>query len=64
MLIALIAGSLFVVLLASMPRLVFALIAGPATEAKAALYAMRLFGAGAIPVRLTITFASMLRGVG
>ncbi|MGE0223094.1 MAG: MATE family efflux transporter [Acetobacteraceae bacterium] len=63
-LIALAAGGLFMVLLAGMPYRLFSLIAGPETAAEAAPYAMWLFGAGAVPVWLTNTLASVLRGGG
>lgn len=63
-LIALIAGTLFAVLLAGMPYPLFTLIAGPETAAQAAPYAIWLFGAGAIPVWMTNTLASVLRGGG
>ncbi len=63
-LIALAAGSLFAAILAGIPYYLFGLIAGPETAAEAAPYAMWLFGAGAIPVWLTNTLASVLRGGG
>jgi Na+-driven multidrug efflux pump len=63
-LIALAAGLIFTVLLAGAPLWLFGLIAGPVAAAEAAPYAMWLFGAGAIPVWLTNTLASVLRGGG
>ena len=63
-LIALAAGLLFAVLLAGMPYALFTLIAGPDTAAEAAPYAIWLFGVGAVPVWLTNTLASVLRGGG
>ena len=63
-LIALTAGTLFAVLLAGMPSFLFTAIAGPATAEQAVPYAIWLFGAGAIPVWLTNTLASVLRGGG
>jgi len=63
-LIALTAGLLFAVILAGAPLWLFGLIAGPATAAEAAPYAFWLFGVGAIPVWLTNTLASVLRGGG
>lgn len=64
LLIACAAGLLFAVLLAGMPYRLFSLIAGPETAAEAAPYAMWLFGLGAVPVWLTNTLASVLRGGG
>jgi len=63
-LIAVTAGLLFAVLLAGMPYTLFGWIAGPETAAEAAPYAQWLFGAGAVPVWLTNTLASVLRGGG
>lgn len=63
-LIALAAGLLFAIILAGAPLWLFGLIAGPATAAEAAPYAFWLFGVGAIPVWLTNTLASVLRGGG
>jgi Na+-driven multidrug efflux pump len=64
LLIALAAGLLFAGLLAGMPYWLFGLIAGPETAAEAAPYAIWLFGVGAVPVWLTNTLASILRGGG
>jgi Na+-driven multidrug efflux pump len=64
LLIACVAGILFAVLLAGMPHWLFGLIAGPETAAEAAPYAFWLFGVGAVPVWLTNTLASVLRGGG
>ena len=54
----------YVVLLALVPRSLFALIAGRETAEAAAAYAAWLFGAGAIPAWLANTLASVLRGGG
>lgn len=64
LLIAVTAGLLFAVVLAGAPHAVFGLIAGPETAAEAAPYAVWLFGVGAVPVWLTNTLASVLRGGG
>ena len=63
-LIAVTAGLLFTLLLAVAPETVFGLIAGPETAREAAPYAVWLFGIGAVPVWLTNTLASVLRGGG
>ena len=63
-LIALMGGALFAVTLALFPYTIFTLIAGPAVAEQAAPYAIWLFGAGAIPVWLANTLASVLRGGG
>ncbi len=63
-LIALIAGLLFAVILAGAAYPLFGMIAGPETAAEAAPYAFWLFGIGAVPVWLTNTLASILRGGG
>ncbi len=64
LLIAIAAGLVFVAILAGLPYTLFGLIAGPATASTAAPYAICLFGAGAIPVWLANTLASVLRGGG
>lgn len=64
LLIAVIAGLLFAATLAVAPYQVFGLIAGPEAAAEAAPYAFWLFGVGAVPVWLTNTLASILRGGG
>ncbi|WP_200845401.1 MATE family efflux transporter [Roseomonas sp. 18066] len=64
LLIALVAGLLFAVLLASFPRALLGLIGGAAVAEAAAPYAMWLFGAGALPAWLANTLASVLRGGG
>ena len=64
LLIATSAGALFALLLAGAGPWVFGLIAGPETAAEAIPYAFWLFGVGAIPVWLTNTLASVLRGGG
>jgi putative MATE family efflux protein len=63
-LIALLAGAAFAILLAGFPRAVLGLIGGPAAAEAAAPYAIILFGAGAVPVWLANTLASVLRGGG
>lgn len=61
-LIAAAAGLVFAVALAGFPRAVLGLIAGPEAADAAAVYAMWLFGAGAVPAWLANTLASVLRG--
>ena len=63
-LIATAAGLLFAVPLAGFPRAVFGAIGGAAAGEAAALYAMWLFGLGAVPAWLANTLASVLRGGG
>ncbi|PHK94467.1 multidrug transporter MatE [Pseudoroseomonas rhizosphaerae] len=63
-LIALGGGLLFAGLLVISPQAVLAPIAGPDAAAAAAPYAAWLFGAGAVPVWLANTLASVLRGGG
>ncbi|MDM7946599.1 MAG: MATE family efflux transporter [Oceanibaculum nanhaiense] len=63
-LIAIIGGGLFALLLAVFPLTLLGLIAGPVAAEAAAPYAIWLFGAGAIPLWLANTLASVLRGGG
>ncbi|NKE48148.1 multidrug transporter MatE [Roseomonas frigidaquae] len=63
-LIALAAGLLFALPLAVFPRGIFGAIGGAAVAEAAAPYAMWLFGAAAVPVWMTNTLASVLRGGG
>jgi Na+-driven multidrug efflux pump len=63
-LIAILAGGVFAVVLAGFPRPVLGLIAGATAAEAAAPYAIWLFGVGAVPVWLTNTLASVLRGGG
>ncbi|MDP3416307.1 MATE family efflux transporter [Falsiroseomonas sp.] len=63
-LIALAAGLIFALPLAIFPRAIFGAIGGAAVAEAAAPYAMWLFGAGAVPVWMTNTLASVLRGGG
>ena len=63
-LIALAAAALFALALAGFPRLVLGAIAGAEVAEAGAAYAIWLFGAGAAPVWLANTFASVLRGAG
>lgn len=64
MVIALCGGLLFAVLLAGFPRAVLGLIGGAQAAEAAALYAVLLFGLGAVPTWLANTLASVLRGGG
>lgn len=64
LLIALAGGLLFAALLAGLPGPIFRAIGGPAAAAEAVPYAILLFGLGAIPIWLTNTLASVLRGGG
>ncbi|HRO60606.1 MAG TPA: MATE family efflux transporter [Burkholderiaceae bacterium] len=64
LLIALAASAVFVVALAVFPYAVLGAIAGPDVAQAAASYSIWLFGGGAVPVWLTNTFASVLRGGG
>jgi len=64
LLIALAGGLLFAALLAGLPGPIFRAIGGSAAAAEAVPYATLLFGLGAIPIWLTNTFASILRGGG
>lgn len=64
LLIAIAAGSIFLLGLALFPHALFSLIGGPTVADQAAPYARWLFGAGAIPVWLANTLASVLRGGG
>jgi Na+-driven multidrug efflux pump len=63
-LIAVAAGLLFALPLAVFPRTVLGWIAGRDVAEAAAPYAIWLFGAGALPVWLANTLASVLRGGG
>lgn len=63
-LIALTAGLIFALPLAIFPHAIFGAIGGAAVAEAAAPYAMWLFGAGAVPVWMTNTLASVLRGGG
>jgi Na+-driven multidrug efflux pump len=63
-LIALAAAALFALPLALAPRTVLGWIGGPQAAEAAAAYSMWLFGAGALPVWLANTLASVLRGAG
>jgi Na+-driven multidrug efflux pump len=64
LLIAIAAGLLFALLLAGFPRPLLGAIGGAAVAEAAAPYAAWLFGAGALPVWLANTLASVLRGGG
>ncbi len=55
---------LFAVALAGFPHAILGAIGGPAAAGAAASYAVWLFGAGAVPMWLTNTLASVLRGGG
>ncbi|MGK7868183.1 MATE family efflux transporter [Falsiroseomonas sp. E2-1-a20] len=63
-LIAVAAGLIFAIPLGLFPRAIFGAIGGAAAAEAAAPYAMWLFGLGAVPVWLTNTLASVLRGGG
>ncbi|MGK7862010.1 MATE family efflux transporter [Falsiroseomonas sp. E2-1-a4] len=63
-LIALTAGLIFALPLAIFPHAIFGAIGGAAVAEAAAPYATWLFGAGAVPVWMTNTLASVLRGGG
>ncbi|MBI0534492.1 multidrug transporter MatE [Roseomonas sp. KE2513] len=63
-LIAVVAGLVFVLPLAMFPRAVLGAIGGPTAAEAAAPYAMWLFGLGAVPLWLANTLASVLRGGG
>ena len=63
-LIAIGAGLLFAIPLAVFPHAILGAIGGAAAADAAAPYAMWLFGLGAVPVWLTNTLASVLRGGG
>lgn len=63
-LIAVAAGLVFALPLAIFPRTIFGAIGGAAAAEAAAPYAMWLFGAGAVPIWMTNTLASVLRGGG
>ena len=62
--IALVGGLLFALPLALAPRAILGLIGGAEAAEGAALYAIWLFGLGAVPVWLMNTLASVLRGGG
>ena len=62
--IAVVAGALFAIPLGLFPVAVLSAIGGPDAARAAATYAFWLFGVGAIPVWLTNTLASILRGGG
>jgi Na+-driven multidrug efflux pump len=62
--IAIVAGALFAIPLGLFPVAVLSAIGGPDAARAAATYAFWLFGVGAIPVWLTNTLASILRGGG
>ncbi len=62
--IALAGGLLFALPLALAPRTILGLIGGAEAAEGAAVYAMWLFGLGAVPVWLMNTLASVLRGGG
>ena len=64
LLIATAAGAIFAIGLAGFPRQVLGAIGGPTAADAAAVYAMWLFGAGAIPAWIANTLASVLRGGG
>lgn len=64
LLIAVAAGLAFAVALAGFPTAILGAIAGPEAAQAAALYAVWLFGAGAVPAWLANTLASVLRGGG
>jgi putative MATE family efflux protein len=64
LLIAVVGGLLFVLLLAAFPRTVFGQIGGAEAAEAASLYAVLLFGLGAVPIWLANTLASVLRGGG
>jgi Na+-driven multidrug efflux pump len=63
-LIAIAAGAAFAIALAGFPRTLLGLVGGPAAAEAAAVYAIWLFGAGAVPAWLANTLASVLRGGG
>jgi len=63
-LIACAAAACFAIPLALSPRALLGWIGGPEAAREAATYAIWLFGAGALPVWLTNTLASVLRGGG
>jgi Na+-driven multidrug efflux pump len=63
-LIALAAGLIFAIPLGLFPRAILGAIGGAAAAEAAAPYAMWLFGLGAVPVWMTNTLASVLRGGG
>jgi Na+-driven multidrug efflux pump len=63
-LIAVVAGAAFGIVLAGFPAEVLGAVAGPEVAQAASGYAIWLFGAGAAPVWLANTFASVLRGGG
>ncbi|MBU0725947.1 MAG: multidrug transporter MatE [Alphaproteobacteria bacterium] len=63
-LIATLGGGIFALTLACFPYTILGLIAGPVAAEAAAPYAIWLFGAGAIPLWLANTLASVLRGGG
>jgi len=62
--IALVGGLLFALPLALAPHAILGTIGGAAAAEAAAPYAMWLFGLGAVPIWLTNTLASVLRGGG
>jgi len=64
LIIALVGGLLFAIGLSVFARPMLAAVAGPAAADAATAYAVWLFGAGAIPVWLANTLASVLRGGG
>ncbi|WP_420994505.1 MATE family efflux transporter [Cupriavidus sp. 30B13] len=64
LIIALTAGLAFAVALAGFPRGILGAVAGQSAAEAAALYAVWLFGAGAVPAWLANTLASVLRGGG
>jgi len=64
LLIAVTAGLAFALVLAGFPRPVLGAVAGPDAAEAAALYAVWLFGVGAVPAWLANTLASVLRGGG
>jgi Na+-driven multidrug efflux pump len=64
LLIATAAGAVFAIGLAAFPRQVLGAIGGATAADAAAVYAMWLFGLGAIPAWLANTLASVLRGGG
>ncbi|MES2711491.1 MAG: MATE family efflux transporter [Pseudomonadota bacterium] len=64
LLIATMGGLIFALGLAVFPTAILSAIAGPEAGAAAALYAVWLFGAGALPAWLANTLASVLRGGG
>ncbi len=64
LIIAVTAGLVFAIVLAGFPRGVLGAVAGVTAAEAAATYAIWLFGAGAVPVWLANTLASVLRGGG